>query len=422
MPHSPYDTDKNNKDSSAHWYIADEPGVGLSDQNIWNRRWFQICLGVIVVLAVAALVLPTLGWFIYQIRSVLLPILVAFGLAYAVNPLVSWLEKYHVPRRVSAIGLIVLVFIAVAALAVYVLPLLIDQISSLVNKIPVYWQEFLQWTGINPADLIDKARKAFNLSASQVSGSNSSAPPSHQSVNVDWSAVSSAVLAGLDIGYTLVSSIIGIIGYLILAMVILLFCFFFFVWKFDQIINWFVSFIPVSKRENTLLITQEMDRCVSGFIHGRLFQAVELATVLSIGWGIVGVPYWLLLGILAGILNLIPYVTVISWPLAIGLTWLNAVSVGGGGFSFMSVLIAPSIVYMIGQGLDSWVVEPLIQGKATDMDPLTVLIVVLVGGSLAGLLGMILAIPLAACIKIFSHKVALPKLRKIINSMGEKPV
>jgi len=157
-----------------------------------------------------------------------------------------------------------------------------------------------------------------------------------------------------------------------------------------------------------------MDRTVSAFIRGRLIQAMVVMVVLSIGWAIAGVPYWLLLGILGGILNLIPYAAVFSWPVAVLLAWLDSISPGQAAqFSIWGVLIWPTAVYFAAQLIDNWVVEPLVQGKATEMDPLTVMLVVLLGASIAGLLGMLLAIPVAACIKILAQEIALPKLRQL---------
>jgi predicted PurR-regulated permease PerM len=153
-----------------------------------------------------------------------------------------------------------------------------------------------------------------------------------------------------------------------------------------------------------------MDRSVSAFIRGRLIQSFVIAIVLCVGWGAVGVPYFLLLGLAGGLLNLIPYAAIITWPLAITLAWIDRVA-GGGGFSFWWVLFWPTIVYVVAQSLDGWVIEPLVQGKATDLDPLAILLAVLIGGSLLGLFGMILAIPTAACVKILMQEVILPRVR-----------
>jgi predicted PurR-regulated permease PerM len=157
-----------------------------------------------------------------------------------------------------------------------------------------------------------------------------------------------------------------------------------------------------------------MDRSVSAFIRGRLIQSFVIAVVLTTGWGLAGVPYFLLLGIAGGILNLIPYAAITTWPLAVTLAWIDRASGGGGGgggFSFWMVLFWPSIVYVIAQSLDGWVIEPLVQGKATELDPLAILLAVLTGGTLLGLFGMMLAIPTAACLKILMQEVILPRVR-----------
>lgn len=373
-------------------------------------------LAALVILALASFIIPPVAWFIYAIRSVLLPVLIAFAMAYAADPLVNWLQRKRVPRQASAAGLIVAFLLIVAGLATYVLPLLIRQIVTLVTAIPRYWQSFVNWANIDIGSITARAHEAI--------GSKTAA--AHTAQQVHWSAIASAAMKSLDIGYQVISSTIGLASYILLAVVILFFCFYFFVWKFDGITHWFVPFIPQSRRDKTLAVVRKMDHSVSGFIHGRMVQASCVAIVLSAGWGFAGVPYFLLLGLLGGVLNLIPYAAVAAWPLAVLLAWLDTLSGGAASaatatqpahvvhaFSVMHVFVWPTIIYMIAQGLDGWVVEPLVQGKATDLDPLTVMLVVLLGGSLAGLLGMLIAIPTAACIKIFAREVALPRLREI---------
>src|SRR5690606_18955455 len=113
----------------------------------------------------------------------------------------------------------------------------------------------------------------------------------------------------------------------------------------------------------------------------------------------------LLLGVFTGLLNLVPYAGVFGFLLAVGLATVDQMT--GGTFRWFAP-VGAAVVYLIAQGIDGWVVEPLVQGKATDLDPLTILLVVLLGGSLGGLLGLILAIPIASCVKILSQEVLLP--------------
>ncbi|HEX7010128.1 MAG TPA: AI-2E family transporter [Phycisphaeraceae bacterium] len=373
---------------------------------VWQRRWFGHLVVVLMVLAIAALVMPPVVALIYALRSVLLPVLIGVALAYAVTPLARWAERrLRVPRPVSAVLLMVAVAGVVSAVLLYLAPKLAVQLQQLVGNLPRYLDELTQELGVEWHDLIARLEELVRArlgAATQASDAGAS--------TVDLDALGQVLLNSLGIGVGLITGTVGITTYLLLAAVIIAFVFFFFVWKFDRIAGWFVPFIPVEHRPRTLEIVRKMDATVSGFIRGRLIQASVVGVVLSVGWWWAGVPYALLLGVSGGVLNLIPYAAVVSWPVAIGLAWLDALS--GGGFNVWGVLVWPSVVYIVAQGLDGWVVEPLVQGKATNLDPLTVLLVVLIGGSLAGLLGLLIAIPLAACVKILAQEVLLPKLRR----------
>ena len=136
-----------------------------------------------------------------------------------------------------------------------------------------------------------------------------------------------------------------------------------------------------------------------------------MSTDLSPGRWIVDVPYWFLLGVLTGLLNVVPFLPAVGGLLAVVLAVMTALA-NGGDFTW-GLLLWPTLVFVVAQSLDGYVVEPVVQGKATNLDPLSVMLVVLVGGSLAGLLGMLLAIPLAACVKILMQELVLPKARAV---------
>ena len=165
-----------------------------------------------------------------------------------------------------------------------------------------------------------------------------------------------------------------------------------------------------------------MDRTIAAFVRGRLVPAVVMGVLLSVGWWLVGVPYWLLLGMLSGMLNLVPLVAAVGWLAAVLLALLHhlsnsavpGVEAAETGFTIW-VVLWPTVVYLAAQAVDGWIVEPIVQGKATDLDPLTVLLAVLIGGALAGLVGLIVAVPVAACIKILSQQVILPRIRAALS-------
>lgn len=238
---------------------------------------------------------------------------------------------------------------------------------------------------------------------------------------LEWPAVGAFILQSLDIGVGMVGSAINFGSYLVLSSLVLAFCFFFFSWRFNEMTAWFVPLIPYARRERTLEVLSKMDVAMAAFVRGRLIQSAIMATTLSIGWWLAGVPYWLLLGVLSGMLNLVPFAASVGWLVALLLAVVDALGSTQG--LTMWTVVWPTVVYVIAQGLDGWLIEPVVQGKATDLDPVTVLVAVLVGSSVAGLLGLIIAVPTAACLKILSKEVLLPHLRQLAAAKptGDKP-
>lgn len=387
------------------------PPDSHNERPVWQTQWFQRLLVVLVVAATAVLIVPAVLALIFTVRPVLLPVLIAVALAYIANPLATWAQRrLRLPRIVSTVLLLVAVAVIVLGLSAYLVPKVVLQVQDLIRNVPGYVEnvaersEYIQDLAadydLETADLAQTMRDAVQAWLVGAVGEDGS---------IDFTGVAEKVVAVMGVGIDVIGSTIGYVTYIAVAVVVVSFCFFFFLWRWPTITGWFVPFIPADRRERTLEILGKMDASVSGFIRGRLIQASVVALVLSMGWWVTGVPYFLLLGIGGGLLNLIPYAAVIAWPLAIGLAWVDAL--GGGGFNFWWVIFWPSMVYFLAQGLDGWVVEPLVQGKATNLDPLTVLLAVLLGGSVAGLLGLLIAIPTAACVKIFSQEVLLPRLR-----------
>ncbi len=433
-------------------WMADRPTP------LWLQRWFQLLLGSLVLLTVASLAVPWLLGMVYALRSVLLPLLIAVGLAYIFNPVVTWAhQRLRLPRWLGTAGVMLAGLLVALLLALLVLPPLVSQSVDLISKAKSYPEQIRQFvqeqaerhttesatqpSTIAPATPPDPAQTTSDVAAITDSpittdGDNDTPDPGSGFMSdlrvmiddalgperatevlaktadllneMDWKQVGAFLLASLDVGSGVVGSAISITSYFALSAVIIGFCFFFFSWKLDKLIAWFVPFIPVQHKTEVLGVIVMMDKSVAAFIRGRLIQAFVMSVILSIGWWIAGVPSWLLLGVLSGALNLVPFAAVVGFLAALVLVLVD--SVAGGGFTVW-VLVWPTAVYILAQGLDGWVVEPIVQGKATDLDPVSVLLAVMIGGALAGLLGMLIAIPSAACIKILSREVVLPRLR-----------
>lgn len=465
--------------------------AALSDRPVWEEKWFQITLAVLVLAVTLGVIMPPILAVIYKVRGVLVPVLLAIGLAYVFNPVVTYLQDKRNVSRATSSGLIIGAFaFLMLVLTLLIVPPVVVQGANLFHSLKTRIPQLLideankqaeihekRQTALEDdpaptpgsaaentsADAVDSAAdadQASETSAAQVvaeavgtaldnetttdaATESADAPPADAEAaggfrqmlrdafsenpqdreqflrslaetikTIEPSTLATGVTSSLDVGTSVVTSVVGLISYLAIATLITCFAFYFFSWKFHGLLQWCVPFIPETRRERTLDILKKMNNCTTAFIRGRLIQSFVMGAILSIGWAITGVPYWLLLGVAGGLLNLIPFAGFFVWPVAIALTWLDHVS-GGSGFSLWAVLIWPSVVYGIAQGLDGWVIEPVVQGQATNLNPLAVFLAVMVGGSIAGLLGMLLAIPAAACIKILLDEVILPELRRL---------
>ncbi len=402
-----------------------------ANPHLWEYRWVRdLMLLVVVALLLAAA---------YAARAIVAPVLIGLVLAYVFNPVVTVGQvRLKVPRWTTTLALMGAGVVAVLVLMVSFYPTLRDQAMSLYKAMGVYAHTIARYLAqyLN----IDWEQAKRFAAESMGPGPDAAALPEAGALpeaaalpdavalpeagvpQIDFQSIGALIMRVLGYGVDLINSTINLSLYLTLVVVVVAICFFYFSWKFDQVLGWFAGFIPKAGEQQTLEVLRRMDRTVSAFVRGRMIQAAVMGTLLSVGWSITGVPYWLLLGLGAGMLNLVPLAAIVGWLAAVLLALVDHLSnldaaAGEPALSAFSVwvIVWPSVVYMIAQAVDNWIVEPIVQGKATDLDPLTVLLAVLIGGALAGLVGLIVAVPVAACVKILSQQVILPHLRAVLR-------
>lgn len=188
------------------------------------------------------------------------------------------------------------------------------------------------------------------------------------------------------------------------------FFFYFFCTGYGRLQAFFEGLIPEKNKARALDLLSQMDRAIAGFIRGRLIICACLMVWYTAGYGVIGVPGFLILGPVIGLLCLLPYVAGIGAPVAMLLMWLDPD--GGWQNAWWWILGAPIAVSLVSQVLDDYVLTPAIQGKSTGMDMPTILFASLAGGVLGGVYGLLIAIPTAACIKILLREVVLPRFRE----------
>lgn len=199
---------------------------------------------------------------------------------------------------------------------------------------------------------------------------------------------------------------LGVVGF---QAFLTAFFFFFICTGWGKVLEFWEQLIPERKKGEVVDLVRQMDRVVSGFVRGRLTIMVIQCVVFSIGYTLIGVPAGIFVGIGVGVLSVVPYLALVGIPLSLGLI-LSAGPVEGFRAALWWQVGAPVAFYFVGQALDDYIWTPLIQGKSTDLDTPTVLFASIAGGALAGVYGLLIAIPVAACIKILVRELLWPRL------------
>ena len=317
-----------------------------------------------------------------QILGIIMPpVILALVLYYLINPLINVLEnKLHVNRIIS----IAFVFIIILALLIWgvmsLIPFVQSQVDSLVKNWPQYWDSLnksLQNMFSDPKLHIVKERLATTNASITKSFEKSMSQILPQTMN----NLSSAV-----------SVLTNVVMILLTAPFIL-----FFMLKDDKKFKIsVVKFVPNRLKKSVSDMLSEISQSLSSYITGQLTVAFWVAVMFFVGYLIIGQRYALILGIVAGILNLIPYV---------GSALALIPSLVIAAFIAPSMVIKVLIVFAVEQTIETRVISPIIVGNKMQMHPVTTILVLLVSAGLYGLVGMIAGIPIFAILKIICTRI-----------------
>ncbi len=411
------------------------PPRPFSDLHLWEIRSIRDVIAVVVV--------ALLFWLGYAMRDVTIPLLVALLLAYLFEPAIAWMARARwIPfGRAGAVSVLLLgiTLVLLAGLALLV-PRVISQAADIVHDVQSglvrarlskvvetyvpeeYRVDASHLLAVLPSG--DEPNQPADLDGS------SAKPPVDPSERVadaavaigqakDMAAQSPVDLLGL-------ASTTGRVAWIVIGQAIAVgmlaflipFYFFFFSLWYPQVVSYGQGLLPETHRATIERLLSRMDYAVAGFVRGRIVIAIIMAVLYAIGWAICGVPYAILLAIVIGAFGLVPFLGVVGIPIAVGMLALAELDLPEAErMAWWAIILWPTLVFAIVNALDGWVLTPLIAGKATNLDPVTIFVAVLAGGSVMGAYGMLIAIPIAACLKILLSDLVVPKLRE----MGQRP-
>jgi len=315
---------------------------------------------------------------IFIMGDMLTPVFISIVIAYLLEGMVSWLQRYRMPRM-AAVLLVYIVFMAcIIVSAVGLLPLLSEQIADLAQKLP---------------SMIEKGQKVLTELPERYPGfiSHQELKAMINSLSSELSALVKSKLTNLVEGlfsYSLASvkSIITILVYSILVPLMI----FFLLKDKTMIIEWIKSFLPKERRLATE-VWHEVNRQTGNYVRGKIWEILTVWGVTYVTFRYFNLDFSMLLSFLVGLSVLVPYIgaTVLFLPVA-----LVAYFQWGWGSDFAYVMIALSII----QALDGNLLVPLLLSGVVNLHPLGIIIAILVFGSLWGLWGLFFAIPLASLV------------------------
>ena len=319
-------------------------------------------------------------WVLYLLKPVVIPFVVAFFMAYLFSPLVEQFCKVGLPRWLS----ISLVFIGIGimlTLAVwYIIPLVWKQLIIARDSIPVgiNWinSTFLPW-----------ASATFNIEEMEIDTTHmSSIVMDYVQTNYSADSIQAMALRVAQSGLNFIQ--IG--GTVVLIPIIA----FYFLLDWQRMLDSLRRLIPRPYEQSTLAVVKECHSVLGAFVKGQFLVMILLGVVYATGLQLIGLEVGLIIGMIAGLASIIPYLgfavgivaAIIATFLQFGIDWMQ--------------LVLVLVVFMIGQAVEGYILQPFLLGDKIGLSPVAVVFAVLAGAQLAGFLGMLIALPVAAVIVV----------------------
>ncbi|MED4238100.1 AI-2E family transporter [Priestia megaterium] len=347
-------------------------------EKILNNK-FVVYTIIIFILSMTIFSLSKIGFILIPIsifiKTIALPIILAGICFYLFNPLVDFLERKGVKRIISILVLYIVIIGALAIIISSVIPPLKNQVDRLIDNIPELTHDVQHAvTNLSNNRYVEQGLQSANTDLDKLS--------------TDASKHLSKYVSGFSSG---IVNFVGTITEIILSVAVLPFILFYLLKDGKNLPNYIVKLLPNRSRSEAKFILADMNHALSAYIRGQIFVAICIGVLLFIGYLIIGLDYALLLAIIAMVTNVVPYLgPIIAIIPAIIIAFITS--------PFMLVKLA--IVWAIVQLLEGKVISPQIMGRSLDIHPITVIFVILTAGNLFGIIGIILAVPGYAVLKV----------------------
>ncbi|MGX7245833.1 AI-2E family transporter [Enterococcus quebecensis] len=334
----------------------------------WTVEIVLTIIGVFFLLKMPNVFSPILG----MASAVFMPLLIAGFLYYMFDPIVVFLEKRGLPRIVGFLLSFIVLIVLITLVVMNVVPQLVNQSLELSQSLPSYAEEMNQWL----KDLGNlEALKGFNVQEQL------------DKMNITISNILNFAIVGVT---SSLSKIVSVLLRFFILLFTVPFILFFMFKDGHKFLDAMSHFFPKSVRSELRQTVKEMNQTLSAYISSTVLDAFIIGILSFIAMTIFKQPYGLLLAVFCGLTNIIPYVGPFIGA-------VPAILVGLFISPWQALYMVISILVI--QQLDGNLIKPLLMGKSLNIHPLTIILVLIASGSVGGIIGMLICIPVYAVIK-----------------------
>lgn len=315
--------------------------------------------------------------FVWIFGDMLLPFVVGIIIAYLLNPFMNFLERHKISRKPAAVFILSFFAITILSLALLLTPPLYNELADLADTAPQYIDSL--WERIQPyVEVVQR-----NVDQNDLGQNISDAVKDN---------ISGALSAGAGLLEGLLNGGMAVVSFLTFIVVTPLVAFFMLI-EWTSITQWLYGLLPRHNYEKTKNICDTIDRKIAGFIRGQLLVAITLGVLYAIALTLAGLRYGFLIGIISGLLSIIPlFGSIVGFLIGVIVAWLQA-----GELSYVALIGG---IFIVGQFLEGNFISPKLIGDSVGLHPLWILFALMAGATLFGIVGMLLAVPVTAAVGV----------------------
>lgn len=354
-------------------------------------QYFTMDRIVRIVIALGALV--GAYFLLTQLSSVLIPFFLAWLVAYLMNPVVELFTRWTKRRTLSVVLTLLCVVLIVGGLLLLLVPVMIDELTLLNDLLSKQMANFKMPTWV-PHDLADQAE-------GYISDVDYEALLQQEGIGDKIMSVGKSLWDAMAGVFGVIGALFGIVTFLLYLVFILL--------DYDDISDGWQDYVPLRYKPFTLTLVDDLTAGMNGYFRAQSKIVLIVAVLFAIGFKIIGLPFGIVLGLFIGLLNYVPYLQMAGLVPAIGLAGLHALETGQS-FWFVAGMVV--LVFAFVQIIQEAILTPRIMGDLTGMNPALVLLSLSVWGSLLGIMGMIIGIPLTMLLLSYYDRYIIASKKK----------